>query len=119
MGQAGNGLRRTGLPPAMASFGIGEFLCRWTEDLPPYSDDIRIGGFAGIIERAHAIAQGFSARSEERRVGKECRSRWSPHHLKKNTMIFERAVGCRSYRSARDSSQYSPIWGKRFDSEWR
>src|SRR2546430_12691738 len=24
-----------------------------------------------------------SARSEERRVGKECRSRWSPYHLKK------------------------------------
>src|SRR6266511_4847128 len=25
-----------------------------------------------------------TARSEERRVGKECRSRWSPHHYKKN-----------------------------------
>src|SRR3712207_8624558 len=24
--------------------------------------------------------QGFSKRSEERRVGKECRSRWSPYH---------------------------------------
>src|ERR1022692_1672302 len=24
------------------------------------------------------------SRSEERRVGKECRSRWSPYHLKKN-----------------------------------
>src|SRR5436189_1339157 len=24
-----------------------------------------------------------SRRSEERRVGKECRSRWSPHHQKK------------------------------------
>src|SRR2546430_17734958 len=24
-----------------------------------------------------------SARSEERRVGEECRSRWSPYHLKK------------------------------------
>ena len=31
----------------------------------------------GLIERAsHALA----ARSEERRVGKECRSRWSPYH---------------------------------------
>src|SRR2546430_17625002 len=27
-------------------------------------------------------------RSEERRVGKECRSRWSPHHSKKKE-IFE------------------------------
>src|SRR5256885_11338857 len=24
--------------------------------------------------------KGFAARSEERRVGKECRSRWSPYH---------------------------------------
>src|SRR5690242_9869098 len=27
-------------------------------------------------------------RSEERRVGKECRSRWSPYHLKKNTLTL-------------------------------
>ena len=27
-----------------------------------------------------AMAKGLSARSEERRVGKECRSRWSPDH---------------------------------------
>ena len=26
---------------------------------------------------------GYSIRSEERRVGKECRSRWSPEHEKK------------------------------------
>src|SRR6266542_4150930 len=26
-------------------------------------------------------------RSEERRVGKECRSRWSPQHKKKKTLI--------------------------------
>ena len=26
------------------------------------------------------IAQEFGVRSEERRVGKECRSRWSPYH---------------------------------------
>src|SRR5690348_17667865 len=33
--------------------------------------------------RASQIAQSQS-RSEERRVGKECRSRWSPYHGKKN-----------------------------------
>src|SRR5438445_13025796 len=27
--------------------------------------------------------KGSSVRSEERRVGKECRSRWSPYHYKK------------------------------------
>ena len=26
------------------------------------------------------IFNAFMARSEERRVGKECRSRWSPYH---------------------------------------
>ena len=25
-------------------------------------------------------ASGYAVRSEERRVGKECRSRWSPYH---------------------------------------
>src|SRR5689334_23591199 len=29
-------------------------------------------------------AERLVLRSEERRVGKECRSRWSPDHLKKN-----------------------------------
>src|SRR3712207_9293043 len=30
---------------------------------------------------------GTLARSEERRVGKECRSRWSPYHYKKNHLL--------------------------------
>src|SRR3712207_7531403 len=42
------------------------------------------GRTAGLVHIAHAcgrIAQtGPFARSEERRVGKECRSRWSPYH---------------------------------------
>src|SRR3712207_8702114 len=29
---------------------------------------------------AYVVAAAFSIRSEERRVGKECRSRWSPYH---------------------------------------
>src|SRR3712207_9309516 len=28
---------------------------------------------------------GLAVRSEERRVGKECRSRWSPYHYKKKS----------------------------------
>src|SRR5690554_6965014 len=31
-----------------------------------------------------AAGAGAGGRSEERRVGKECRSRWSRYHLKKN-----------------------------------
>ena len=32
------------------------------------------------VENLKKLAQVFSNRSEERRVGKECRSRWSPYH---------------------------------------
>ena len=41
-----------------------------------------LGGGAGIgRQSSHALAQaGATVRSEERRVGKECRSRWSPYH---------------------------------------
>src|SRR5207302_10543770 len=44
-------------PPAAHGAGIS-LLCAWIPCLP--------------------------SRSEERRVGKECRSRWSPYHEKKN-----------------------------------
>ena len=33
-----------------------------------------------VIAAGQAAGPRFSARSEERRVGKECRSRWSPYH---------------------------------------
>ena len=39
--------------------------------------------FAGVTKVTVArpqAAEGVAARSEERRVGKECRSRWSPYH---------------------------------------
>ena len=36
--------------------------------------------FLGIIVGALITAVIQSSRSEERRVGKECRSRWSPYH---------------------------------------
>src|SRR5690348_17914641 len=38
---------------------------------------------SGVSKRPGAIV--ITLRSEERRVGKECRSRWLPHHLKKKT----------------------------------
>ena len=36
--------------------------------------------FWAILAVWHAISASSSLRSEERRVGKECRSRWSPYH---------------------------------------
>ena len=33
-----------------------------------------------LDERMKMTVAGTPARSEERRVGKECRSRWSPYH---------------------------------------
>ena len=42
-----------------------------------------MAGLAGIIgfhEAGDGYLVTFPQRSEERRVGKECRSRWSPYH---------------------------------------
>src|SRR5258708_33428444 len=33
-----------------------------------------------ILANLEATQHGYDERSEERRVGKECRSRWSPYH---------------------------------------
>ena len=33
-----------------------------------------------VVEKEEDVCCGTSKRSEERRVGKECRSRWSPYH---------------------------------------
>src|SRR3712207_7551124 len=43
----------------------------------------RVLAEAGAEESPRA-AESVAHRSEERRVGKECRSRWSPYHYKKN-----------------------------------
>src|SRR3712207_4996276 len=42
-----------------------------------------------ILEPTRELA---AQRSEERRVGKECRSRWSPYHLKKSRGNWDRGV---------------------------
>src|SRR3712207_7415123 len=50
---------------AVRSAGLGRDLCERTPPGQP--------GFTIVVE-------DVDARSEERRVGKECRSRWSPYH---------------------------------------
>ena len=44
--------------------------------------EVRFGFFRGVVVLGAAllIAVALGLRSEERRVGKECRSRWSPYH---------------------------------------
>src|SRR2546427_9453214 len=55
-------------------------------DVGPIGLADRAFGGLGRVRRAHQIAVpldrvlAFQHRSEERRVGKECRSRWSPYH---------------------------------------
>src|SRR3989449_9545052 len=39
-----------------------------------------LAGFRTAAERAVQLLDAPMVRSEERRVGKECRSRWSPYH---------------------------------------
>ena len=41
-----------------------------------------IQAIRGIIfdRNGNRLAENYNTRSEERRVGKECRSRWSPYH---------------------------------------
>src|SRR2546430_7787984 len=38
------------------------------------------GAEQGVLGREVVVRRGRADRSEERRVGKECRSRWSPYH---------------------------------------
>src|SRR3970040_1005011 len=51
--------------------------------LEPTSGDAVVGGFS-VKNEPDKVKQNIGyMRSEERRVGKECRSRWSPYHYKK------------------------------------
>ena len=44
-------------------------------------EDVRCGRAVFYVEgKKDRIFSEFKLRSEERRVGKECRSRWSPYH---------------------------------------
>src|SRR3712207_9550065 len=57
-------------------------ICKAVASIAPEVDFIRVGSELACEEtyREHLIENKLSSRSEERRVGKECRSRWSPYH---------------------------------------
>ena len=55
------------------------------QEITPYLPESEIATICrnlpqGIQERGREIRTFMPKRSEERRVGKECRSRWSPYH---------------------------------------
>ena len=50
------------------------------EQLIGMTDTAFMGRVGEVELGASAIAGVYYMRSEERRVGKECRSRWSPYH---------------------------------------
>src|SRR5438093_13381508 len=52
-------------------------------------------------EDVHAVDLLRADRSEERRVGKECRSRWSPDHQKKKKTKAIRSSNVRQQEAAR------------------
>src|SRR3712207_9571675 len=43
----------------------------------------------GNAQGQRTVRTTITVRSEERRVGKECRSRWSPYHSKKTTSTLD------------------------------
>src|SRR5260364_33675 len=56
----------------------------WARQHPP---SLRSGRATAGAPRLLRGSWCQARRSEERRVGKECRSRWSPYHLKKNDLL--------------------------------
>src|SRR5256884_9312166 len=65
----------------LTSFASGQS-CNSTFTPPKAGTTIEIAA-AGANCNVNTAPTPCNDRSEERRVGKECRSRWSPYHLKK------------------------------------
>ena len=65
-----------------------------------YGAEVLIGGRGKVAHGRDAVdaaieqTREFLTRSEERRVGKECRSRWSPEHQKKKKKNLHSLFHC-------------------------
>jgi Citrate synthase len=66
-------------PMAILSAMINATSCYHPELLTEQMRDSFVVQAARLLSKVRTIA-AFAYRSEERRVGKECRSRWSPYH---------------------------------------
>src|SRR3989454_10944112 len=62
-------------PQAIATGGLARLVAPLVREIESVHPDLTLTGL-----RIAATALGLTWRSEERRVGKECRSRWSPYH---------------------------------------
>src|SRR5688500_1599792 len=70
-------LLRRGHRPVAFSLVLGDVAAELRRATIPVVDDLtRLGEAPDVIHGHHHL----ETRSEERRVGKECRSRWSPYH---------------------------------------
>ena len=58
----------------------GESYLDALDEIRLYCEDVNITAFEESIEEDSERELNQILRSEERRVGKECRSRWSPYH---------------------------------------
>src|SRR5690554_7129154 len=56
-----------------------EFALRLMGDVQQYFIEKNVRNFYSVSISGYHIAEAGANRSEERRVGKECRSRWSPY----------------------------------------
>src|SRR5688572_32003896 len=59
---------------------INEHLQRCHSELVRLSQSRKVDDLSEALTRAAGLLQEVHESSEERRVGKECRSRWSPYH---------------------------------------
>ena len=76
--------------PLLAWYDIHRRILPWREEVSPYRTWVseimlRQTRVAAVLPYFQRFMEVFPtvealARSEERRVGKECRSRWSPYH---------------------------------------
>ena len=71
---------KTGDTKKTAEASVNAFVEVVTDALKE-GDKVQLVGFGSFEVRKRAARKGRNPqRSEERRVGKECRSRWSPYH---------------------------------------
>ena len=68
------------LRPALDDLGGALHLDEARNEVEKLEEESAQDGFWNDTENSQRVQKRIKTRSEERRVGKECRSRWSPYH---------------------------------------